>query len=91
MGAFALFLHLLGFLAPAVFVGTAVALGARLLIGRAPQGGTWWAHSAINSVAGAVALAAGLRAFGVDGKMATYAACVAAIATSQWILSRAWR
>jgi len=27
----------------------------------------------------------------VDGKMATYAALVLAVATSQWLLARAWR
>ena len=37
------------------------------------------------------ALAAGLWYFGVDGKMATYAALVVAIASCQWLSGRAWK
>ena len=36
-------------------------------------------------------LVAGLVFFGRDGKMATYAALVLAIASSQWLLLRGWR
>jgi hypothetical protein len=36
-------------------------------------------------------LAAGLWHFGVDGKMATYAGLVAAVATAQWLGSRGWK
>jgi hypothetical protein len=50
-----------------------------------------WAQFAINFTAGLAVSAAGLWHFGVDGKMATYAALVAAIATTQWIGSRGWK
>jgi hypothetical protein len=36
-------------------------------------------------------LVAGLAWWGVDGKMATYAALVVVIATSQWLFGRARR
>jgi hypothetical protein len=36
-------------------------------------------------------LAAGLWHFGVDGKMATYAALVIAVASCQWICDPGWR
>jgi hypothetical protein len=36
-------------------------------------------------------LLAGLWYFGVDGKMATYAALVVAIAGCQWLSGRAWK
>jgi hypothetical protein len=37
------------------------------------------------------ASAAGLWYFGRDGKVATYAAVVLAVATAQWLAARAWR
>jgi hypothetical protein len=52
---------------------------------------SWWLHVAINSIAGVAVLVAGLWYFGVDGKMATYAALVVAIAGCQWLSSRAWK
>ena len=36
-------------------------------------------------------LAAGLRFFGHDGKMATYVALVAVVATCEWLIGKAWR
>jgi hypothetical protein len=90
MGPIDLSLHILGFAAPAFFVAAAVTFGARWL-GRAPQPLRWWVQTAINFTAGAGALLAGLWYFGVDGKMATYAALVGAIAASQWICGRGWK
>lgn len=91
MGPLDLSFHLLSFLAPAVAVATMVALAARVLMPRQAAIRSWWAQAAINSIAGAVVLGAGLWYFGVDGKMATYAALVLAIASCQWITSVAWR
>jgi len=91
MGPSDLLIHLLSFLAPAVAVGLAVALAAPLLVGRQSGSRPWWAHAAINSVAGALVLVAGLAWWGVDGKIATYAALVVVIATCQWFFGRAWR
>jgi hypothetical protein len=81
--------HLFGFLAPALFVALGVAFGARLL-GGAPAT-PLWAQFVINFLVGTAVLAAGLWHFGVDGKMATYAALVAAIASVQWLAGRGWK
>jgi hypothetical protein len=85
-----LLLHLTGFVAPAFFVSLAVIFGARLMGGSsAPL--RWWMQFAINFTVGVAVLAAGLWHFGVDGKMITYAALVAAIATAQWLAGRGWK
>jgi hypothetical protein len=86
-----LFLHLLGFMAPAIAVGLLVALAARVVTPRPSGFFSWWAQAAINSLAGVLVLAAGLWHFGVDGKMATYTALVVVVASCQWACSRAWR
>jgi hypothetical protein len=91
MGPFDLLIHLLNFAAPALAVALLVASGARFLLPRPSAGGSWTASVAIDFAAGLAVSAAGLWHFGVDGKMATYAALVVAVATSQWLLARAWR
>ena len=90
MNPLAFLLHLLSFAAPALVVALIVALAGRLVMpaGRRPG---WWASLAANSVTGLLVLAAGLWWFGRDGKMATYAALVVAVATAQWLVGRAWR
>lgn len=91
MGPLDLFLHLLSFLAPALAVALLVALAARIIMPWQPTTRSWWVQGAINSIVGMVVLAAGLWHFGVDGKMATYAALVLAVASCQWACSRGWR
>ena len=83
-------LHLLGFVAPAFFVALAVTFASRWLR-LSPQQMGWWRQTAINFTVGVGVLAAGLWHFGVDGKMATYAALAVAVATAQWICSRGWK
>lgn len=83
--------HLLGFAAPALAVAVLVALAARLIMPRGPVALAWWSQAAVNFVAGVLVLVAGLWYFGVDGKMATYAALVVAVASCQWLGSRAWK
>jgi hypothetical protein len=90
MGPVDFLLHLLGLLAPALGVAAGVSLAARLLMPASPGGG-WWLPLAVNFATGAAVLLGGLWYFGRDGKMATYAALVAAVASSQWLLARAWR
>ena len=91
MGPLDLLFHILSFLAPALAVAALVAAAARVLLPRQAEGRSWWSHAAINSVVGVGVSAAGLWYFGVDGKMATYAALVVAVASAQWASSRAWR
>ncbi len=90
MGVLDTFIHLLSFLAPALAVAGLVALAAPLL-SRQSKIGSWWAQTAINSVAGGLVLVAGLWYWGVDGKMATYSALALAVATCQWACGRSWR
>jgi hypothetical protein len=82
--------HLLSLAAPALAVAFLVALGARLVL-RGPARPGWWASLLVNAATGVMVLAAGLWWFGRDGKMATYAALVVAVATAQWLVGRAWR
>jgi hypothetical protein len=91
MGPFDLFLHLLGFVAPAVAVAFLVALAGRIVMPHWSSGLSWWGQAAISSIVGVLVLAAGLWHFGVDGKMTTYAALAVAVASCQWACSRAWR
>ena len=91
MGSSDLFFHLIGFAAPAVAVAVLVALAARVVMPALSAVRPWWVQSAINSIVGVLVLAAGLWHFGVDGKMATYAALVLAVASCQWASSRGWR
>ena len=89
MGPIDVLLHLAGFAAPAFALGVGVALAARWF--RLDRSGrAWWAASVINFSVGLAVLAGGLWAFGRDGKMATYAALVVAVATTQWLAGRAW-
>jgi hypothetical protein len=83
-------LHLAGFAAPAFFVALAVAFGARW-VGGGTASAPYWGQFAINFTVGVAVLAAGLWHFGVDGKMATYAGVAVAVATAQWLGSRAWK
>ncbi|MGE4241991.1 hypothetical protein [Ramlibacter sp.] len=90
MNALALAVHLAGFVLPAAAVAALVALAARFIL-RGARESRWWVAPAVNFASGVAALAAGLAMFGRDGKMATYAALVVAVATSQWMVSRGWR
>ncbi|MCW5649725.1 MAG: hypothetical protein KIS62_08270 [Ramlibacter sp.] len=91
MGPLDLLLHLLNFLAPALFVALVLTLLARLFMKNKAVALAWYAQAAINFVVGVAALGAGLAFFGRDGKMATYAALVVACAASQWAAGRHWR
>ena len=91
MGPLALAVHLLSFAAPALVVAVLVALAGRLVLPRSGRPQRWWLPVALNFIAGVAVLGAGLWWFGRDGKMATYAALVIAVATCQWLSGRAWR
>jgi hypothetical protein len=45
----------------------------------------------LNFLAGAAVLVGGWVVFGHDGMMATYAALVGVMGTSQWLLTGGWR
>jgi len=88
MGVLAASLHLLNFVLPALVVAGIVALVARPFQAVGRRG---WLPVICNALAGVATLALGLWFFGRDGKMATYAVMVLAIATSQWIVARTGR
>jgi hypothetical protein len=91
MAPFDVFSHLLSFAAPALALALIVALAARALLPRQRALLSWWAQLALNAAVGVAVLALGLWHFGVDGKMATYAALVVAVAAAQWIGIAGWR
>jgi hypothetical protein len=68
-----------------------VSLAARLVLPRSSAPRRWWLSFVIDAAAGVLVLAAGLRFYGHDGKMATYVALVAVVATCEWLIGRAWR
>jgi len=78
-----LLIHLLNFVLPAAVVGTLVALVSPWVLKR-HAARSLWRQSALNAAAGAAALVAGLVYFDNDGKMASYAAMCAVVATCQW-------
>ena len=52
---------------------------------------SWQSQLVLQGLAGMAVLVGGLWVFGVDGKMATYGACVLVAAALQWVLARGWR
>jgi hypothetical protein len=91
LGPFDIADHLLSFAAPAFAVALLVTLAAPWLLPRRPHRLGWGARFAIAFAAGLAVLAAGLWFFGHDGKMATYAALVLAVATTEWLAGQGWR
>ncbi len=83
--------HLLNFFAPAAFVALLVPLSSLFFKPHKPLASRYVAQSAINFVACATVLVAGLWFFGNDGKMATYTAMVLVSATVQWLLMKGWQ
>lgn len=91
MGQTDIFLHLLSFAAPALALAFFMALATRVLLPQRIVLLSWWAQIALNAAVGIAVLALGLWHFGVDGKMATYAALVVASAAAQWVGIAGWR
>lgn len=84
MGPWSLLIHLANFILPALALGLGLALLAPVFMQKPASARTVIAQTAINSIAGVLALAAGLVFFGNDGKMATYGALVLASGSAQW-------
>ncbi|HWP20671.1 MAG TPA: hypothetical protein VNO84_16190 [Burkholderiaceae bacterium] len=84
MGPLDAFWHLINFFAPAVFVGAVSSLAVKLLWRRSLAGVSWRRLAGWSCAAAAAALVAGLVLLGRDGKMATYAGMLAAVALAQW-------
>jgi type II secretory pathway component PulF len=91
MSPLALILHLLNFIAPAVFMALVLPWVGRLVFRKTDFLHNWWTQSAIIFGVAVGVLVAGLWWFGHDGKMATYAALVVLPALAQGVLLRGWR
>jgi hypothetical protein len=91
LGSLDLAKHALSFAAPAFVVALLATLAAPWLLPVGPRGLGWRGRFAISFMAGLAALVAGLWYFGHDGKMATYAGLVLAVASSQWLAGQGWR
>lgn len=88
MGPFDLINHLLNFAAPALFVGTVLALLSPFFMEKKALALSMTAQAAINSVAGLVALSLGLWFFGRDGKIGSYAAMLLCCVLSQGLMRK---
>ncbi len=84
-------LHLFNFAAPALVPALLLPLVSRFFIKKQAPALAWWVQVAINFVVGVAVLLVGLWLWSRDGKMASYALLVLALASSQWLLSRGWR
>lgn len=91
MGVIDLLIHLINFALPALAVGLALPLLTRLTAMGRQTGLIWWRQASVNALAGLLVLVAGLWFWGQDGKLLTYVAMVVVCATSQWLMSGAWR
>lgn len=91
MGVIDLLIHLINFALPALVVGLALPLLTRLTAMGRLAGAGWRRQAGVNSLAGLLVLVAGLWLWGQDGKLLTYMAMVVVCATSQWLMSGAWR
>jgi hypothetical protein len=91
VGPLELLNHLLNFLAPALVVGSLLALAGPWLLPSRGAGLSRLHQALLNGTAGALALLAGLWLFGNDGKMASYGLLVVLCATAQWAGQRGWK
>ena len=80
--------HTANFVAPCIFVGFFMAVTAPWLFKKSPQRHPLVTRTLLNSLAAALAMAAGLWFFGNDGKMMSYLGLALASALSQFGLGR---
>jgi hypothetical protein len=81
--------HFFNFVAPALWMSAAAVLVGGLLLG-AP-GPRWPKRLACDFVVGLVVMSLGWIVLGSDGKMATWAGLVLAVALSECLLRQGWR
>lgn len=79
--------HLLSFIAPAIFLACALAVWVRVRWGTDALLLGWWQCLLLNAVLGALVLGLGVALGGHDGRMATYAMLVLVMASCQWLLA----
>jgi hypothetical protein len=91
MDSLSLIVHLVNFLAPAIFMAAWIGVLSRLFWRHKPALFKPWQQFVLNSLAGAAVLVGGLLLGGQDGKMLTYTTLVLVCASLQWLFFRAWR
>jgi hypothetical protein len=93
MGPLEQILHTFNFILPAWFLAGMCVGGARLAVraGLPRAAWSWRTQMLVQGVLGSGVLVGGLAVFGVDGKMATYAALVVLAAVVQWLMCKGWR
>jgi hypothetical protein len=84
-------LHLANFAAPALALALLMPLAGSWLGGKTGARLVWWAQVGIHLLLGLTVLLASLWWWGRDGKMASYAALVLVVASSQWAMARGWQ
>lgn len=84
MGPLAFLNHLVNLFVPALALAAAAAALARLVWRSELGASRWWRLAWPAALLNALVTLAGLAWFGVDGKMATYGAMVAATALTLW-------
>ncbi len=91
MDSLSLIVHLVNFLAPAIFMAAWILAISRLLWRHKPSLFKPWQQFVLNSLAGVAVLIGGLLLGGQDGKMLTYTLLVLVCASLQWVFFKAWR
>jgi hypothetical protein len=91
MHSLSLIVHLVNFLAPAIFMSAWSWLISGLFWRHKPAMFKPWQRFVLNSLAGFAVLFGGLVLGGQDGKMLTYTLLVLVCATLQWVFFKAWR
>ena len=93
MGPLEQILHTFNFILPAWFLAGLCVGAARVLVrlGLPRALWRWTTQWLVQGVLGTGVLVGGLAVFGVDGKMATYAALVVLAAAVQWLMCKGWR
>lgn len=83
--------HVANLFMPALGLGALAATLAKLLWQRELAAVAWQRLAGPACAACAAVVLAGLLLFGRDGKMATYAALMLVLASTQWGMGRGWR
>lgn len=91
MGFYDFSLHVAGFIAPALALALLMPLAGRWVGGGRPLVARYAVQAGLGLAVGVIVQGLALWYFGRDGKLASYAALVLALATTQWLASGAWR
>lgn len=91
MGITDITIHLLNYTAPSAAVAVVTAVFARQGWFRTTRMPGWSTLAGVSFGVCLVTSLAGLWLFRSDGRVVTYAAMVAACATTQWVMARAWK